>query len=1015
MQFVKKPVALAVLALCASSPFAAQAAISVSFKAPASGATLTNVSFNGTSACEVTGTDIKKVVFSLVSSSGATTTLNTELTAPWQCVLNSKNFADGNYTLRAVAYDSANRTATANRPVTIKNGTSTPTTDAKPTVSFTAPANNATISQLTTCTVSAKDDKGVKQVQFFMDGTLLSTDTTSAYNCSIDNKKYTNGAHTLKAVVTDSANQTAETQIALTISGGIGTTPPPTTNTPPVVSFKSPANGAQLPSGGGLDTCEVNATDANGIQKIDFYMNGALYHTETLAPYTCGFAPGKYANGSYTLKAVAFDKLGAQSTAQLALTIGSATPPPTTNTPPILSITAPAAGSTLVGSVPYSATATDTGGSVAKVDMYLVSGTTQKLVDSKTAAPYSGSINTAGVANGAATLMAVATDNLGAQSTVQRSVTINNTVVSDPNPPTDPNPQPGTGTTLPSTNAKGVATFESLGMYWKPGSAPSGGTCSIRYRKTTDSAWQQGYPMWYDSRDGECRGSIVHLAPGTDYAVEMGVGSSFSAGVNTKTWSETFPVGQTVQVQNGSTTLKITQGGTKDAYVLYTGPATIDVANAAAYNIEVSAKYVIIRGLTLKGAKNDAIRLTTGASDVVIEDNDISGWGSKSQSLTDATGGKYQVGNDRESAIRADCGTTPWLERVVIQRNKLHHPRFNTIPWDYQHPGGPQGVTFNECGGNHVIRYNEVYSSDDGNYFNDGLSGGANFSKLGFPSSDTDIYGNRISHTRDDAIEAEGGNKNNRIWGNYMDQTATGVASTVVHYGPLYIFRNVYNRSRKQANVGLDADGRLNFAKSGTQPDFGGGRRFLFHNTMLQATQSGLQYPLGAGGGIVAAGTTSPTTNTVSRNNILHVWKSSWDSIRTQGGGSNDLDFDLRNGGVAAYAGAEANGWVGTPIYASGNGWQSWGNGMYQLAPSSPGYDRGQRLPNFNDGFTGTGPDVGAHEAGTAAMKLGVSGASAQWSAPSSTSTATSTVTGSTSATASSGEVCSSAICVVTQ
>jgi hypothetical protein len=65
MQFAKKPIALAVLALCASAPFAAQAAISVSFKAPASGATLTNVSFNGTSACEVTGTDIKKVVFSL--------------------------------------------------------------------------------------------------------------------------------------------------------------------------------------------------------------------------------------------------------------------------------------------------------------------------------------------------------------------------------------------------------------------------------------------------------------------------------------------------------------------------------------------------------------------------------------------------------------------------------------------------------------------------------------------------------------------------------------------------------------------------------------------------------------------------------------------------------------------------------------------------------------------------------------------------------------------------------------
>jgi len=549
MQFAKKPIALAVLALCASAPFAAQAAISVSFKAPASGATLTNVSFNGTSACEVTGTDIKKVVFSLVSSSGATTTLNTELSAPWQCVLNSKNFADGNYTLRAVAYDSANRTATANRPVTIKNGTTTSTTDAKPTVSFTAPANNATISQVTTCTVSAKDDKGVKQVQFFMDGTLLSTDTTSAYTCSIDNKKYTNGAHTLKAVVTDSANQTAESQITVNISGGIGTVTPPTTNTPPVVSFKSPANGVQLPSGGGLDTCEVNATDANGIQKIDFYMNGALYHTETLAPYTCGFAPGKFANGSYALKAVAFDKLGAQSTAQVALTIGSATPPPTTNTPPTVAITAPATGSTLTGkTAAYAATASDTGGSVAKVEMYV--GT--KLVDTKTAAPYSGTIDTTTLPNGTATLMAVATDNQGATSSTQRSVTINNTVVSNPGgDPTTPPSGGGSPTTLPSTNAKAVATFESLGMYWKPGSAPSDGTCSIRYRKTTDSAWQQGYPMWYDSRDGECRGSIVHLAPGTDYAVEMGVGSSFSAGVNTRTWAESFPVGQTVQVQNG--------------------------------------------------------------------------------------------------------------------------------------------------------------------------------------------------------------------------------------------------------------------------------------------------------------------------------------------------------------------------------------------------------------------------------------------------------------------------------
>lgn len=909
MMFTKNPIALAAFSLLAGAPIAAHA-VTVTFKAPSSGATLNNVTWNQSSACEVTGKDIRRVQFYLINSSGTRTALNNDTSSPWRCNLVSSSYPNGKYTVRAYAYDSAGREAISSRSITIKNGT---VTDAAPKVSFSAPANNATIGALTTCKANASDDKSVKQVQFFMDGTLISTDTTSSYTCSIDNKKYTNGAHTLKAVVTDSANKTASAQITINISGGL--------------------------SSGGT----------------------------------------------------------------------------TTNNPPILSITAPAAGSTLAGSVPYTATATDTGGAVAKVDMYLVSGTTQKLVDSKTAAPYSGTISTAGVPNGAATLMAVATDNLGATSSVQRSVTVDNTVVSDPGPTPDPTPGDGTPTTLPSTNASAVATFESLGMYWKPGSNPGEYGCSVRYRKTSDSAWKEGFPMWYDSRNGECRSSIVHLEPGSDYTVEMGVGTTFQAGVNTRTWSENFPIGQTIQVQNSSQTLKITQGGTKDAYVLYTGPATIDVANAQSYNVEISAPYVIVRGLTLKGAKLDGIRLLSGAKDVVIEDNDISGWGS----FSGKTLGGVQVGTERESAVRADCrdGGGFTLERTVIQRNKMHHPRYGSNSWDYGHPLGPQAIAYQHCGGNHVMRYNEVYSAD-GHYFKDGIAGADNFSAVGFPNADSDIYGNRISHAWDDGIEAEGGNKNVRIWGNYIDQTAIGIASTVVHNGPMYIFRNVYNRSRKLSAVGLDQDQRLNFAKSGTEADFGGGRRYVFHNTMLQATQSGLQYPLGAGGGIIAAGSSSPTTNTMSRNNILHVQKSNNDSIRTQGGSGNDFNYDLRNGGISAYAGAEANGFVGTPIYKAGHGWQSWGEGNYQLETNSPGYDKGQRLPNFNDGFTGAGPDVGAHEAGTPAMRLGVGGSTSQWAGPSTGGAATTGATSSTgtgATTASSGEVCSTAECVLTQ
>jgi hypothetical protein len=43
---------------------------------------------------------------------------------------------------------------------------------------------------------------------------------------------------------------------------------------------------------------------------------------------------------------------------------------------------------------------------------------------------------------------------------------------------------------------------------------------------------------------------------------------------------------------------------------------------------------------------------------------------------------------------------------------------------------------------------------------------------------------------------------------------------------------------------------------------------------------------------------------------------------------------------------------------------------MYQLAPSSPGYGAGVRIPNFNDAYAA--PDFGAQQSGAPAMKFGV-------------------------------------------
>jgi Big-like domain-containing protein len=1014
MKFQKTPIAVAAFALFAAATSSALAAPSVAFKKPDAGATLSNVSISQTAACEVTGTNIKRVAFSMVSASGATTALNTEFTAPWNCNINSKNFADGAYTLKAVAYDSANASATATRSITVKNNTATNT---PPTVSLTSPANGASVSgTAVSCAANASDTNGIKQVQFFLDSTALSTDTASPYTCSFDSTKFTNGAHTLKAVATDGLNATSTTQISVNVNNST----PPTTNPVPVVTFTKPANGATVPATS--VACEVTAVDTDGIKQLQWYYDGKLVNTELKAPYdTCNI--NSLTPGAHVIKAVATDNKGGIGEAQITVNVGSTGGGGTTNTPPTVSLTSPSSGATLTGTAAgYAATASDTGGSVAKVDFYLTpaaaaaasSAAAPAPIATKTTAPYQGTFDSTKYANGPYTMLAVATDNLGATSQSQTSVTVNNVVN-----PGGGGGGGGTGTTLPSTNAKAIATFESLGLYWTPTSNPGAG-CDVRYRKTADADWKQGLQMWYDSRNNECRGSLVHLTPGTDYVVEMGLpGQAPVVGLNTKTWSESFPIAKTVQVQSGSQTLKITEGGTASGYVLYTGPATLDAANAVDYNIQISAPYVIVRGLTLKGAKVDAIRLEQGTKDVVIEDNDISGWGRDSGNVSSEG---WKIGVNRDSAVSAFCRAGPWLERTIIQRNKIHDPRYGSNSWSDGHPSGPNGVLFSQCGGNHVFRFNEVYSST-GHYFMDAFGGEENFSDIGFPNADTDINGNKISNTWDDGIESEGANRNVRIWGNYIDSTAVAIATTVTHVGPAYIFRNVYNRSRMMSMKTLDNDERNNAFKSGTDATYGKGRRYVFHNTLLQATQAGVVNPLGAGGGLSAGGT-GALTNTVSRNNILHIWKGWWQSVNTQGGASNDLDYDLHNGSVSAYAGAETNGILGTPIYASGNGWQSESNGMYQLAPNSPGYDRGIRLPNFNDGYGGAGPDMGAHEAGMPAMQFGLTGAGAVWpsgSAPvaattsGSTSTGgatsgTGTTSGTTTTTTDSG-VCSTLVC----
>jgi hypothetical protein len=512
-----------------------------------------------------------------------------------------------------------------------------------------------------------------------------------------------------------------------------------------------------------------------------------------------------------------------------------------------------------------------------------------------------------------------------------------------------------------SSGTRAVPTYEAVGLYWTSPGANAATGCEVKFRKAGESAWRQGLDLWFDARNNECRGSLVALTPGTSYEVQMGLPGAVPAKALTfRTWPNQFPVARTVTVNSGSSTLDITEGGSASGYVVYQGTpgAVLDGADSAQYNVTINASYVILRGLTLKGAKQDAIRVSPNVTDVVIEDNDISGWGRTRD-------GKW--GADMDSGVRVVC-SSPSMERLTIQRNRIHSPRYSANSWTDGHPAGPQAVTISYCGGNHVIRHNEMYSAN-GNYFNDVIGGEDNFTTTGFPNVDTDIYANRLSHGWDDGIEAEGGNRNVRIWGNYIDRTAIGIATTITSVGPVYVFRNVFNRAKFYAGRSPDQDDHQPFFKAGSDSSLGNGRRYLFHNTMLQARESGSSYGLGGGAGIGGTGEGN-IHNTVSMNNIYHLFKDG--AALYQVGSGNTFERDMFNG---SYGTAVMNGINARPTYASGNGWESEAGGQYALASGSPGHDQGARIANFNDSFDGAGPDVGAAEAGHGAMKFGLAAA----------------------------------------
>ncbi|MDP4730527.1 MAG: Ig-like domain-containing protein [Flavobacteriales bacterium] len=274
-----------------------------------------------------------------------------------------------------------------------------------PTITLAAsPSSSAIINGTAmTFTATAADANGtITEVSFYLDGTLLSTDNTSPYTAS-----YTAvaGAHTVYAIVTD--NDCVSTQSSTLSFTSAANQAPTVTVTAPTTTVA-----------GTVLTFTASASDVDGtVAGVEFFVNNVSIGTDNTAPYEMNHTA--VLGSGQTVKAVATDDLGLTGTSNIVTMNVLA------NVPPTVSLTSPTssdvissyesaaaaagAGASLTP-VTFTASATDSDGTVTQVEFF-VNGVS---VGVDTTSPYSATWNST---SGTKSVTVTATDSNGATTT----------------------------------------------------------------------------------------------------------------------------------------------------------------------------------------------------------------------------------------------------------------------------------------------------------------------------------------------------------------------------------------------------------------------------------------------------------------------------------------------------------------------------------------------------------------------------------------------------------------------
>ena len=323
-----------------------------------------------------------------------TTLLGSSPVAPYQVTWDTRGLLDGTLDLRAVAFDSIGQSSEARRSVTLDL--------TAPQVTLTMPTPGTRLSTGTAdLAATVTDASAIALYEFLVGGAVVWTSTSPPFSTTVTG--LASGPIAITARATDLAGNAGTADSTVVV------------DRPPTVRFTAPSASAIVR---GSVAIVAEAQDDNSVARVEFFVDGQSLIVDTTAPYGATFDAVSAAQGPHALVAIATDDQGQMTQAQITVTVD--------DRPPMVTIDAPVATSTVFGIVTISATPSD---DVAVSTVSLFADATR--LSMVASAPFAVDWDTCTTTDGPHTVSVSATDGRGQSTTSTINLSVDNAL----NPP----------------------------------------------------------------------------------------------------------------------------------------------------------------------------------------------------------------------------------------------------------------------------------------------------------------------------------------------------------------------------------------------------------------------------------------------------------------------------------------------------------------------------------------------------------------------------------------------------